>query len=580
MGSSLFLIFISPNSVASPVCQQELSFAQSHDRKILAVHLEPTELPPGMALSLNDKQAIVRDDYTESEFRNKLFEALNRDVFGWKRDGETDTGPAADRRSSIAILPFSNRGGSEDGEYLSEGIADELIHGLSRIENLRVVSGFAFRNQGLDIHTIGRRFKVQSVLDGSVQQAGKRIRITVRLTDTSDGSMIWSNRYDQDLEDIFDIQDNVASLVRQALKVSLSVTEKPSLEIGTKNVEAYDAFLLGTHERRKDQPGSYEEAIRFFRRATEIDPDFGRAFYMLGICYWEMTVYRGLDPALIENAERAFEQARKLNHVPEVPWIHVQRRLHPEIRPSQRQLADEALALIRKQDPSWRNYEFVQLGRCLGSAGFYQASFDFLSKYTAESNEVFSKMESVENDIVSLLPVLNRFGEAIEILGRQLDSRPDDVQARLSRAMLFSRTKQFAKAEEDIQLLSGDSHFVFVSFYHRFFQDRMEDARKHFESILQNDELPLRFRFWACAMMGQAEQAIAFMESSAERGAPIFNIRVLLNNAVTRNRVAEVEAHPRFHRFLERYDIDSDWRSELSGLVNDVTGITGIHVDS
>jgi hypothetical protein len=80
-------------------------------------------------------------------------------------------------------------------------------------------------------------------------------------------------------------------------------------------------------------------------------------------------------------------------------------------------------------------------------------------------------------------------------------------------------------------------------------------------------------------MMGQIDQAIEYMESSAERGAPIFNIRVLLNNAVPKNRVAEVEAHPRFHRFLGSFGIDSDWCSELAGLVNDVTGITGIHVE-
>ena len=81
-------------------------------------------------------------------------------------------------------------------------------------------------------------------------------------------------------------------------------------------------------------------------------------------------------------------------------------------------------------------------------------------------------------------------------------------------------------------------------------------------------------------MMGQIEQAIGYMESSAERGAPIFNIRVMLNNAVPKNRIAEMEANPRFHRFLESFDIDADWCSELSGLVNDVTGFTGIHVDS
>jgi tetratricopeptide (TPR) repeat protein len=239
----------------------------------------------------------------------------------------------------------------------------------------------------------------------------------------------------------------------------------------------------------------------------------------------------------------------------------------------------EALELIRPRDSRWRNFEFVQVGRCLGSAGFYQASFDYLSKYTVDSLEVSSKMESVENDTQSLLPVLNRFAEAIESLTLQLESKPDDLQARQSRAMLYSRTKQFGKAEEEIKLLADKAHFDFVSFYHLFWQNRLEEARQHFSKILQDDNLPLRFRFWACAMMGETEQAIGYMESSAERGAPIFNIRVMLNNAVPKNRVAQVEAHPRFVRFLGSFYIDSDWCAELVGLVNGVTGITGIHVD-
>ena len=189
-------------------------------------------------------------------------------------------------------------------------------------------------------------------------------------------------------------------------------------------------------------------------------------------------------------------------------------------------------------------------------------------------------MDSVENDTRSLLPVLNRFAEAIESLTRRLESRPDDMLARQGRAMLFSRTKQFGKAEEDIRPLADKPHFEFVSFYQLYWQNRLEDAQRHFDKILQDDNLPLRFRFWSCSMMGQIEQAIGYMESSAERGAPIFNIRVMLNNAVPKNRIAEVEANPRFHRFLGSFDIDADWCSELSVLVNDVTGITGIHVDS
>ena len=580
MQSSLFLIFISPSSVKSAVCLQELNLALTYERKILAVHLSETLLPPGMELSLNDKQAIIKDDYSESEFRNKLFRTLNKQVFDWKTDEDTDPVPAAQEHTSIAILPFSNRGRSEDGEYLSEGIADELIHGLSQFKNLRVVSGFAFRNQDLDIRNIGRRFKVQSVLDGSVQQSGERIRINVRLTATSDGSMIWSHRYDQEIKDIFDIQDNVASSVLQALKVSLLGSGEPSIEIGTQNIEAYNAYLLGTHEKRKDLQESYQQAIRYFIQATEIDPGFARAFYQLGICYWELTVYLGLDAKIMENAGRAFEKARQLQYVPDVPWVHVQRRLHPEIRPSQRELAAEALDLIRNRDTSWRDFEFVQLGRCLGSAGFYQASFDYLSKYRTDSNEVSSKIESPENDRQSLLPVLNRFGEAIESLTHQLEGRPDEMLARLSRAMLFSRTRQFGSAEADIQRLSNKDHIEFANFYDLFWQGRLEDAREHFEKILLDDSLPLRFRFWGCSMMGQIEDAIGYMELSAERGAPIFNIRVLLNNAVPKKRIAEVEAHPRFHRFLGSFGIDPGWCSELAGLVNDVTAITGIHVDS
>jgi tetratricopeptide (TPR) repeat protein len=292
-----------------------------------------------------------------------------------------------------------------------------------------------------------------------------------------------------------------------------------------------------------------------------------------------MTVYRGLDTEIIKKAERAFEKAKALHYVPSVPWIHVQRRLHPEIRPSQRELAIEALDLIKSRNTDWRNFEYAQLGRCLGSAGFYQSSFDCLRKYSSDINEVSSKIESLENDTQSLLPVLNRFGEAIDLLTNQLESRPDDLLARQSRAMLFSRTRQFGKAAEDIRFLSGLTQTDFVSFYDLFWQDRPEDARKHFEKILLDDKLPLRFRFWGCAMMAEIEQSIEYMELSAERGAPIFNIRVLFNSAVPPNTVAEVEAHPRYQRFLENHGIDAHWSSELSDLVNDVTEITGIHVN-
>ena len=577
---ALFLIFISPRSVVSGFCVQELNHALTYHRQVLAVHLEETHLPPGIELSLNDKQAIIKDDYVEADYQRKLSGALNSYLFDTVAKDDLQPASLSNGDSSIAILPFTNRGGSSDGEYLSEGIADELIHGMSQFKNLRIVSGFAFRNQNLDIRNIGRKFKVQSVLDGSVQQSGERIRISARLTDTSDGSMIWSQRYDQQLKDIFEIQDNVAAEVLEALQVSLSVSDAPTIGIGTQSIEAYDAYLLGTYEKRKDQRSSNRQAIEHFTRATQIDSKFSRAYYQLGISYWEMTVYHGLETGLIELAEKAFKEARDLGYVPDVPWVHVERRLHPERRPSQRALATEALQLIRSRSTQWRDFEYVQLGRCLGSAGFYQASFDYLSRYTTGSHEIPSKMESVKNDRRSLLPVLNRFGEAIESLTSQLESEPDDLSARQSRAMLYSRTGQHGLAEQDIQLLPATTQTEFVTFYQFYWQDRMQEAHQLFEKILQDDKLPLRFRFWGCSLMGQIEQAIENIEMSASRGAPVFNIRVLLNSALPRDRTVEVEAHPRYQRFLEKAGIDSNWRNELVGLANDVTEITGIHVSS
>jgi tetratricopeptide (TPR) repeat protein len=293
-----------------------------------------------------------------------------------------------------------------------------------------------------------------------------------------------------------------------------------------------------------------------------------------------MTVYHGLDTGLIEKAGMAFKKARDLGYVPDVPWVHVERRLHPERRPSQRALATEALQLIRSRSTQWRDFEYVQLGRCLGSAGFYQASFDYLSRYTTCSHEIPSKMESVKNDTRSLLPVLNRFGEAIESLTSQLESEPDDLSARQGRAMLYSRTGQHRLAEQDIQLLPATTQTEFVVFYQLYWQERMQEAHELFDKVLQDDKLPLRFRFWGCSLMGQIEQAIENIEMSASRGAPVFNIRVLLNSALPRDRAVEVEAHPRFQRYLEDNGIDNDWRTELAGFANDVTEITGIHVSS
>ena len=157
---------------------------------------------------------------------------------------------------SIAILPFTNRSSDEENQYLCDGLAEELIGGFAKMQDLRVasqVSTFALKNQNFDIETIGAKLRVNHVLSGSVQKSGNRVRVSVSLTDVRSGDAVWSERYDGTLDDVFGLQEAVARKVVDALQVRLGAAEAaaPLIDAGTRNPQAYNAFLLGMHAFRK-----------------------------------------------------------------------------------------------------------------------------------------------------------------------------------------------------------------------------------------------------------------------------------------------------------------------------------------
>ena len=165
-------------------------------------------------------------------------------------DGPRDSGSRHDatEQKSIAVLPLVNMSSDPEQEYFSDGIAEELLNGLAKIPGLRVVAraaSFLFKDQRADPKTIGRELNVEYILDGSVRKAGERIRITAQLIRVADGSHIWSENYDGDLSDIFELQDRVAAAVVSALKLRLEATERGTLiDVGTDNPKAYNEWLL------------------------------------------------------------------------------------------------------------------------------------------------------------------------------------------------------------------------------------------------------------------------------------------------------------------------------------------------
>lgn len=210
---------------------------------------------------------------------------------------------------SIAILPFVNVSADSENEYFCDGLAEELINSLMRLDKLRVAartSTFSFKDSGTDVRHIGRSLNVQTVLEGSVRKAGKRLRITVQLISVADGYQLWSERYDRQLEDIFEIQEEIALAIVDSLKVKLLSNEKAVLRKRyTDNVEAYQLYLKGRLWNRRTADG-FKSAIGYFKKAIELDADYAVAYSGLTDYHVLLAFYEALPPQIAAEKSKAF----------------------------------------------------------------------------------------------------------------------------------------------------------------------------------------------------------------------------------------------------------------------------------
>ena len=200
------------------------------------------------------------------------------------------SGPTiAGGKVTLAVLPFANLSASKDDEYFSDGITDEIRGDLSKIAGLQVIartSSFAFKGQNEDVKKIASLLNVRNVLEGSVRKSADRVRIEVELIDASNGFTIWSDRYDEKMADVFQIQSDVAESVAQKLVVKLLRDVRARLDQRpTENLEAYDLYLRGLYYNSQFSEDGWTKAIDYLRRATEKDPNFGLAYVELANAY-------------------------------------------------------------------------------------------------------------------------------------------------------------------------------------------------------------------------------------------------------------------------------------------------------
>jgi serine/threonine protein kinase/tetratricopeptide (TPR) repeat protein len=238
------------------------------------------------------------------------------------------TPPAAKAVPGIAVLPFTNMSGDPENEYFSDGITDDLIGALTSLKGLRVAartSSFAFKGRNVELATVGSTLGVRTVLQGSVRRAGNRVRVTVQLMNAAEGTQLWSERYDRNLDDIFAIQDEIVRGIVDQLKVTLGLEQTVAAQLvapQTDDLEAYQLCLRGREAAYMRSPASLRRAIEYFRQALGRDPDYARAHLGLAEAHIGLGVYQYIPTIEANNvATSALQAAERLR--PDLALVHV-----------------------------------------------------------------------------------------------------------------------------------------------------------------------------------------------------------------------------------------------------------------
>ncbi|MGH6902448.1 MAG: adenylate/guanylate cyclase domain-containing protein [Geminicoccaceae bacterium] len=294
----------------------------------VAARLESAAEPGGICISsavhdqIRNKVDLGFEDLGERSLKNIGHPVR---VFGLRREAPAEPGPLSERPAvtrpsrpsafpSIAVLPFANFGGDPEQEYFADGITEDLITELSRFQEIRVIarnSVMTYKGRPARAQEVGRELGVRYVLEGSVRKAGERVRITAQLIDATTDHHLWAERFDRDLADIFEVQDEVTSRIVATLAGKLVESERRRVRSArTGNLEAYDCVLRGRELWERFTLEDNREARRLYEKAIELDPDYARAYASLA---WTYLVEHSERWAGAEDQplERALEYARQ-----------------------------------------------------------------------------------------------------------------------------------------------------------------------------------------------------------------------------------------------------------------------------
>jgi adenylate cyclase len=303
------MVLWSPASIASAWVQDEAAEGRDSGRLVPAI-LDSAKPP----LGFRQLQCVDLSSWTKNsqgEGIDDLLTAISK-IAGHETHSKTSKTAAGSASISICVLPFVNLSDDSEQEYFSDGITEDIITDLSKISALEVVarnSAFTFKGKVIDAKEVARTMDVSHILEGSVRKAGSRLRISAQLIAGDTGRHLWAERYDRDLTDIFEIQDEISHAIAKALELKLLPEEKKAIEErGTSNADAYRFYLMARQQWIGGTFGDLkrDEAIaRICQQAVQLDPNYAEAWALMAIAQAELRFWHGKEANALPAAERA-----------------------------------------------------------------------------------------------------------------------------------------------------------------------------------------------------------------------------------------------------------------------------------
>jgi len=393
---------------------------------------------------------------TASEIRTDLkrlkrdLESAGRSIESTKERSGSAQAVAAPEKS-VAVLYFENLSGSKDDEYFRDGMTEDIITELSKIKELQIFprsAVLAYRDKPVTGPQVGRELNAACVLSGSLRRAGNRLRITAQLIQAHTGHTMWAERYDRELKDVFEVQDEIARSISQALRIRLSPQEEKALaRKPTENAQAYDYYLRGRQFFHQFRRKSFDFARQMFARAIVIDPQYARAFAGVADCCSFLYMYWDSSEDNLNEAEAASRKALELD--PELAEAH----------------AASGVAFSLRKDFVNAQKEFekaIQLDPKLYEAYYFYARTTFLRGDLAKAAELCEEASRLNPDdyqVVSILVMVyhgpgwhteSKASErrALQLTEKHIELHPDDARALYLGAGTLARMGDHARSFE------------------------------------------------------------------------------------------------------------------------------------